>query len=206
MKALENYKIENAVEKKYIKDKEAFEKIYDVYAVRIFRFIYLKTSSKETAEDLTSEVFLKCWRYIKNIGERSSDDDFLKNEKIGPFIYKVARNLLIDFYRKKQFITVEIDQEIKNRISDGKQDIFRMVGLKEDIEEARKALRDIKDEYREVIILRHVENLQIEEIAEVMEKNEGSVRTLIHRAMKSLGKKMEERKNKKDEELAENSL
>lgn len=199
MKPFENYKIEDienvkdVLEKELEEKREALGRIYDIYAVRIFRFVYLKTNSRETAEDLTSEVFLKCWKYIKDEDKKDSGGDFLKSNKAGPFIYRIARNLVIDFYRKKRFVTIEIDQEVKNRISDEKQDIFRIVSLKDDIEEIRKALRQVNDDYREVIILRHVEGLNTEEIAEIMEKSEGSVRILLHRAMKALTEVMEER-------------
>lgn len=215
MKPFENYKIEDAenagdtgstediedventediLEKELEEKREALGRIYDIYAIRIFRFVYLKTGSRETAEDLTSEVFLKFWKYIKkDEDKKGSDGDFLKNDKASPFIYRIARNLVIDFYRKKQFITIEIDQSVKNRILDQKQDIFQIVTLKEDVEEIKKSLRQINDDYKEVIILRHVEGLNTKEIAEITEKSEGSVRVLLHRAIKALAEVMEER-------------
>lgn len=204
MKLFESYKIEdteyaeNTLEGELEEKREALGRIYDIYAVRIFRFIYLKTSSRETAEDLTSETFLKCWKYIKDEDKKDSDGDFLKNDKAGPFMYRIARNLVIDFYRKKQFITIEIDQSVKNRVLDQKQDTFQIVTLKEDVEEIKKSLRQINDDYREVIILRHVEGLNTEEIAEIMEKSEGSVRILLHRAMKALTGVMEERERARE--------
>lgn len=201
MKPFESYKIEDtegALENELEEKREALGRMYDIYAIRIFRFVYLKTSSKETAEDLTSEAFLKCWKYIRDEDKENSNGGFLKSDKAGPFIYRIARNLVIDFYRKKRFITIEIDQEVKNRISDKKQDVFRIISLKEDIEEIRKALRQINSDYREVVILRHVEGLNVEEIAEITEKSEGSVRVLLHRAMKALMGAMEERENMRE--------
>ncbi len=170
-------------------DREAFAEVYDFYVVKIFRFIYLKTSSKETAEDLTSEVFLKCWKYIR-VKKEKGEKEIVKGNRLGSFLYKIARNLVIDFYKKKQVSTVEIDEVLKNKIKDKKQDILAEVSAKQEVESLMKALNKIKDEYREIIILRHVEDLSIKEIAEITGKSNGSVRVQLHRGVKALEKVM----------------
>ena len=186
MKTLNNFE-EKLILKKALKGKkEAFSEIYDFYIIRIFRFIYLKTSSKETAEDLASEVFLRYWKRIKN---GTKDKDLKKkiaNDKIGSFLYKISKNLIIDFYRKKEVLTVEIDDSIKEKIKDQKQDILADVNAKQEVEEMIKTLGKLKDEYREIIILRYVEELSIIEVAEITGKSSGSVRVLLHRAVKAL--------------------
>ena len=141
-------------------DRDAFAEVYDFYVVRIFRFIYLKTSSKETAEDLTSEVFLKCWKHIR-VKKEKGEKEIVKGNKLGSFLYKIARNLVIDFYKKKQVPTVEIDDSLKDKIRDKKQDILAEVSAKQEIEDLMKALAKLKGEQREIIILRHVEDLSI---------------------------------------------
>ncbi|MCK5466232.1 RNA polymerase sigma factor, partial [Candidatus Parcubacteria bacterium] len=166
--------------------KEAFSEIYDFYIIRIFRFIYLKTSSKETAEDLASEVFLKYWKRIKEGMEDESLGEVISNDKTKAFLYKIARNLIIDFYRKKEVPTVEIDNDIKDKIRDQKQDILAYVSAKQEVEETMRVLSKLKDEYREIIILRHVEELSFAEIAEIIGKSSGSVRVQLHRATKAL--------------------
>ncbi|MBW2661451.1 MAG: RNA polymerase sigma factor [Deltaproteobacteria bacterium] len=166
--------------------KEAFSEIYDFYIIRIFRFIYLKTSSKETAEDLASEVFLKYWKRIKEGMEDESLGEVISNDKTKSFLYKIARNLIIDFYRKKEFPTVEIDSDIKDKIQDQKQDILAYISAKQEVEEMMEALRKLKGEYCEIIILRYVEELSILEIAEIIGKSSGSVRVQLHRATKAL--------------------
>ncbi|MCK4525285.1 MAG: RNA polymerase sigma factor, partial [Candidatus Andersenbacteria bacterium] len=101
MKELENLEEKLILKRALNGEREAFAEIYDFYVVRIFRFVYLKTSSKETAEDLTSDTFLKCWRYIKQKNE-AGKKEIVKNNKISSFLYKIARNLIIDHYRKKK--------------------------------------------------------------------------------------------------------
>jgi len=188
MKELENFEEKLILKRAEEGEREAFAEIYDFYVVKIFRFVYLKTSSKETAEDLTSETFLKYWKYIKEKGE--AEEEKIKNSKISSFIYKIARNLIIDYYRKKNFATVEISEEEKEAIIDQKQDILAELTRKQEIEELRKALGQLKDDYQEILILRHVEDLSITEIAEITGKKKGAIRVQLYRAMKMLEKVM----------------
>ncbi|MCK5123070.1 MAG: RNA polymerase sigma factor [Candidatus Pacebacteria bacterium] len=186
MKTLNDFKEKLILKKALAGKKEAFSEIYDFYVVRIFRFIYLKTSSRETAEDLASEVFLRYWKRIKKGMKDKRLSESIANDKIKPFLYKISRNLIIDFYRKKEVLTVEINEEIKEKIKDQGKDILAEISAKQEVEEMMKALHKIKGEYREVIILRYIEELSITEVAEIMGKSGDSVRVLSHRAIKSL--------------------
>ncbi|MEA2097507.1 MAG: RNA polymerase sigma factor [Patescibacteria group bacterium] len=189
MKELENLEEKLILKRVLNGEKEAFAEIYDFYVIRIFRFVYLKTSSKETAEDLTSDAFLRCWKYIKEKSE-SGKKEIIKNNKIGSFLYRIARNLIIDHYRKKKHKTVEISEEEKESIVDQKQDILAEIDKKQEIEELRKALGHLNDDYQEILILRYVEDLSMAEIAEITEKKEGAIRVQLHRAVKALEKVM----------------
>ncbi len=186
MKTLSDFEEKLILKRALAGKKEAFSEIYDFYVIRIFRFIYLKTSSKETAEDLASEVFLKYWKRIKKGMEDESLGEVIANDKTRSFLYKIARNLIIDFYRKKELPTVEIDSDIKDKIQDQKQDILAYISAKQEVEEMMEALRKLKSEYCEIIILRYVEELSILEIAEIIGKSSGSVRVQLHRATKAL--------------------
>jgi len=163
-------------------DTDAFEQVYDFYAPKIFRFAFLKTGNKENAEDLTSETFIKFWSYIRK--------EKITAETAEPILYKIARNLIIDFYRKKEVAMVAIDEEIADRITDGRNDFINRMINREEVKEMMEMLREIKDEYQEIIILRFVEELEIKEIAQITGKTNGSVRVLSHRALKSLEKVM----------------
>jgi len=190
MKALINFE-EKLILKRAMKgEKEAFAEIYDFYIIKIFRFVYLKTNSKETAEDLTSETFLKYWKYIKEKGKNDEEKEEFENSKISSFIYKIARNLIIDYYRKKSYATVEIGEKEKETIVDQKQDILAELNRKQEIEELRKALARLNDDYQEIIILRHIEDLSITEIAEITGKKKGAIRVQLYRAVKALEKIM----------------
>ncbi len=163
------------------KDKEAFVKVYDLYFDDIYRFVYFKVNNKEEAEDISSSVFLKTWNYIQNnnLGEFKS---------LKPFLYQVARNTVIDYYRKKSELKdFSLDHE-KNNIDviDEKQDLGREMDLKKDYEQAVKGLKELKDEYREVLVMRHINELSISEIAEALDKSKGNVRVIIYRATQAL--------------------
>ena len=162
------------------KDAKSFIKIYDLYIDQIYRFIYFKVSNAEEAEDLSSAVFLKAWSYIQ-------EGNAIKRKTFKALIYKIARNLIIDHYRKaSQQKNVSMEDDYVKEIIDDKQDVQKEIELKNDIESIQLKLKELKDEYREVIIMRFIDELSISEIAEVLDKSKGNVRVLIYRALKAL--------------------
>ena len=161
------------------KDPEAFAALYDIYAKRIYRFVYFKVSSREEAEDLTSEVFLKAWNFINENKELKSFSGLL---------YKIARNSIIDLYRSKSARTETIFlsslPEGMEPGDDGKNERELNAGL--EAEDLIKAIKKLKLEYQEVLTLRYVDELQIDEIAEITGKGSIAVRVTLHRALKKL--------------------
>lgn len=159
------------------KDPEAFAKVYDLYITPIYRFIYFKVSTHHDAEDLTSEVFLKTWQYI------TDNDDPIENLKA--LLYKTARNLVIDFYRQKAQKEFVREEEILINIEDSRQqNLLAQIETAAQMRNIEVVLRKMKDEYREIIILRFIEELSTKEIAKILDKSKGAVRVLIHRALK----------------------
>ncbi|MEA2088277.1 MAG: RNA polymerase sigma factor [Patescibacteria group bacterium] len=162
-------------------DKEAFGQLYDLYVERIYRFIYFKVSRASDAEDLSSEVFLRSWKYI-------SDGAEVKNFKA--FLYRISRNVIIDFYRKnygKYTLNIEDEAIVDNLRANN---LIEKIDINIQIKEVMKALDKLKEEYRESILLRFVEDYSISEIAEIMNRSNGAVRVLLHRAIESLKKKL----------------
>jgi len=168
------------------KDKQAFIKAYDLYLDDIYRFVFFKVGNREEAEDITSQVFLKSWDHIQN--KALADYKTLK-----ALFYKVARNLVIDSYReksRKQVVSYDSDPAFKNSVDDGR-DVHRQVETILDFGALEKKLNELKDEYREVIVLRFVNELSITEIAGALEKSKGNVRVLLYRAVKALKEMVE---------------
>ena len=168
------------------KDPDAFGEIYDLYVSKIYRFIYFKVSSVEEAEDLTSEVFLKTWQYVS---------DGKEIENLNAILYKIARNIVIDFYRdraKKEILEEELLVKAEVEVKKGELEKLQMNLDLKDIEES---LRELKDEYREIIVLRFIEELSISEIALILEKSKGAVRVLIFRALETLKEVLENKES-----------
>lgn len=161
------------------KDKQAFIEAYDLYIEQIYRFVYFKIGSKEDAEDITSQVFLKCWNYIYE-GNLESHDT------LKPLLYKIARNTVIDHYRSskdKQNVSLENAEEL----SDEKQNLELGLAVGMDFQKIiTEKLPLLKEEYRDVIILRFINELSVSEIARILGKTSGNIRVLIHRALQSL--------------------
>ena len=159
------------------KDPEAFSQVYDLYVTPIYRFIYFKVATRQDAEDLTSEAFLRVWQYITETEERI--------ENLRALLYKIARNLVIDSYRQKAKKGLTQYSEVLDNIEDKRQQsLLNQIETEFEMKNIELVLRKMKDEYREVIILRFIEELSISEIAKILDKSKGSVRVLLHRALK----------------------
>lgn len=160
------------------KAQEKFSKIYDDNIEKIYRFVFLRVSSKELAQDITSETFMKCW------GSFKSNPDNIKNPRA--FLYKAAKNLVIDHYRKQgrsQTITADLNDI---QLADPKADIEQKVILASDMETIRKALGLMNEDYQNAIIWRYLEDMPIKEVSQLLERSEEATRVLLHRAMKDL--------------------
>lgn len=157
------------------KDPEAFGLLYDSYVSKIYRFIYFKVSNKEDAEDISSEVFLKTWNYLTQS----------KHGEIKSFsglVYKIARNTLIDHYRK-QGSKQEISLDMVTDVADI-QDRYQEIDIKHEAQKILSVLKKMKREYQEVLLLRYIEELSVAEIAIILEKGQVNIRVTLHRAIK----------------------
>lgn len=160
-------------------DPESYAKLYDTYVEQIYRFVYFKVSSREEAEDLTSDVFLKAWHYVQEGRD-------IKNFKA--LLYKIARNCIIDLYRKK---SAKPESYLEDQMEKGFEAGDGGAWLKKetavlDSEQIIKALKKLKQEYQEVITLRYVDELEVSEIAEIVGKGQVTVRVTLHRAITKL--------------------
>ena len=155
---------------------EAFGQLYDHYSAPIYRFVALKVSSKEEAEDLTHEAFLSAWQNIKAYKHQGFP--------FSSWLYQIARNKVIDHYRtNKQHASFENLDE----------DILKVVGVVENnleislaMDKVKQAIARLGQEQQDVNIMKFVEDLPNEEIAKALNKSEGAVRLLQHRAVQNL--------------------
>lgn len=161
------------------KDHQAYGEFYDLYIDKIYRFIYFKVNSVDDAQDLSSEVFLRVWQYIR---------DDKKIDNLNAFIYMVARNAVIDFYRQKSRREENEETAFDNHITliDQESDLLIKQIKDSEISEILVELKNLKDEYREAIILYYLDEMSIKEIAKILGKTPGASRVLVHRALNAL--------------------
>lgn len=160
---------------------QQFLEFYDANVGKIYRYIYFRVGSEEQAQDLTSEVFLRSWQHL---GRQSDSNKLIKNPRA--FFYQVARNLITDFYRQKDRTPLSLEEIADKPIIDKASGPGEIASLALDMDTVKKALLRLNQDYREVIIWRYLDELEIKEIAEILDKREGNVRTLLSRALASL--------------------
>jgi RNA polymerase sigma-70 factor (ECF subfamily) len=173
------------------KDPDAFGEMYDLYVTPIYRFIYLKVSSRPDAEDLTSDVFLRTWQYVTTT-----------DKSIGNFralVYRIARIAVIDFYRRRAKQELASDDEMLSQVVDERQQsLLQEIDISIDVDKVHLVLQQMKDDYREVIILRYIEQLSVRDIAIILGKSSGAVRVLLSRSLKVARGLLDQGNNKTD--------
>ncbi len=164
---------------------DAFAQLYDAYLDRVYRYVYFHVSDDQTAEDITSQVFLKAWENLNRYQFGSSP--FLA------WLYTIARNQVIDHYRtRKQSVPIEKIVSIPAK-EDG---VDEQVQSRFDLQAMRDALQFLTDEQQQVLILRFIVGMETREISQQMGKAEGAIRALQMRALQTLSKYMMEKEKR----------
>lgn len=170
------------------KDQKAFDELYNLHHKSIYQFLIFRLGRREDAEDLAAQAFMKSWEYLI-IGNKD-----VKNFRA--FMYRLARNLIVDFYRNKknqgQVSLDESDSEGNTMDIVDVKDLFEQQMVANELEQVIKALGKLKQEYREAVTLKHLSGLKVKEIAEVIGKTNGATAVLIHRGMQELKKILQE--------------
>lgn len=162
-------------------ESKEFSQFYRDNVEKVYRFIFLKVNSAELAQDLCSETFLRTWKYF------NSKEDHIRN--VRAFVYRVARNLVIDWYRTKEMKTVPLDDsaiEFAVEASTVQPAVDYQLALQSDVEEVKKALELIRPEHGDVVLLHYLNELSIKEIANMYSESEGTIRVWIHRGLDEL--------------------
>jgi len=169
--------------KKDIGKEKDYSKVYRSYRCPITFYLYSRLRQKDVAVDLASQVFVKLW----------VNWDKIKIETVKAWLYTVARNVLIDYYRRYKY-NLEIDDEYcedpkGDKIETNAQNNIRALNI-------YKEIKNLKPKAKEVVLLRARDNLMFKEIAIVMKLQEGSVKMLYYRSIKKLRKIMESKVTK----------
>ncbi len=155
-------------------DTKAYSELYDMYVARMRRYIFFKVPKPEDADELTAEVFLRGWEYAT-----SSQVDYP-----GALFYKIARNVIADFYRRHQD---EASLDEAKELADQRQsNLADQIDRQDEADALLAKLKLLKEEYRDVLVMRYLDEMSIKEIALATERDQVNVRVLLHRAKAAL--------------------
>ncbi len=158
-------------------DKNSFLEAYNFYTPKIFRHIYYRVSHKETAQDISQQVFFKIWQFIAN-----SEN---KIDNLNAFIYKTANNLIVDYYRKSERKNLPLEDVTERKLTVEPSYISE---VEENLEMAKikNALLKLKSEQQQLIVWRYIDDLSIKQIAKISGKSINAIYVSLHRALKEL--------------------
>jgi RNA polymerase sigma-70 factor (ECF subfamily) len=180
---------EKMVERCLQGDDAAWETVVNSYAKRIYNLTYRYTCRRDEAEDLTQEIFIRVYQNLKSF--RSDSGSFQS------WIMRVGRNLIIDHYRRtrrfQQAAGTE-EMETMNLRDDKVPNPQRSFEQSEATLFLREGLQALSQELKEAIILRDLEGMAYQEIAELLGIPEGTVKSRINRARLELAKLLTKRR------------
>ncbi|MFJ5832493.1 ECF subfamily RNA polymerase sigma factor, BldN family [Streptomyces sp. NPDC093089] len=167
------------VERAQAGEAEAFGRLYDQYSDTVYRYIYYRVGGKATAEDLTSETFLRALRRISTFTWQGRD--------FGAWLVTIARNLVADHFKSSRFRLEVTTGEMldANEVERSPED-----SVLESLSNAAllDAVRRLNPQQQECVTLRFLQGLSVAETARVMGKNEGAIKTLQYRAVRTLAR------------------
>jgi RNA polymerase sigma-70 factor (ECF subfamily) len=161
------------------KDQDAFGELYDRHVVRVYRHLYYMVGNAAEAEDLTAQTFLRAWEAIPRYQVRGA-----------PFVswlLRIAHNLGVSHLRSKRESSQLHDGIVDDKMRRDPESAYAQTA---DEELVREAILRLREEQRQVIILRFIEDLDYREVAEIIGKSVAAIRVIQHRALNSLRKQM----------------
>ncbi len=156
-------------------DRRAFAQLYDRFVDKIYRYIYYKVGSLSDAEDLTAQVFLKAWEAIGTYQ--------WTERPFSAWLYRIAHNLVVDYFRTKRDLS-SLDE--LPSLEERGPSLEELTQRHLTADTLRRAIARLTPDQQQVILLRFLEGYSTEQVAQIMGKQPGAVRTLQHRALAGL--------------------
>jgi RNA polymerase sigma-70 factor (ECF subfamily) len=164
-------------------DMVAFGDLFDRYYDVVFRYVLFRTGDRTLAEDLTQETFVRALRRISSVSYQGRD--------IGAWFVTIARNLIFDHVKSSRYRLEQTTSEIiELSPSTGGPEQEVLDGATND--ELLRCVRKLNPDQQECIQLRFLQGLSVAETAEIMDRNEGAVKALQHRAVRRLAQLLPE--------------
>ena len=158
-------------------DAEAFGELYDNYVTMVHRYVCHRVGDRATAEDVTSETFVRALRRIDSLSFQGRD--------VGAWLVTIARNIILDHVKSSRY-RLEVataDMRDADRATDGPEDAVVQHLTNQQLLEC---VRQLGSEQQECIVLRFLHGLSVSETAEIMGKKDGAIKALQHRAVRRL--------------------
>jgi RNA polymerase sigma-70 factor (ECF subfamily) len=167
------------------KDKEQhFFDMVEANQDAIFRFIYFRVNNRAVALDITQDTFTKTWLYLAS-GKTIDHDE--------AFLYRTARNAVIDYFKKSK--SASLDTLMEAGFDPGTMKTVDEVFREDDIETVRVLLETLDEESQQIIFMRYTEEKPIEEIATLFDTTVNAMTVRIHRIVKKLRVRFDEKEN-----------
>ncbi|MBL8057203.1 MAG: sigma-70 family RNA polymerase sigma factor [Anaerolineales bacterium] len=165
-------------------DVNALGQLYDQHQAAIFRYLWLRLDDRAMAEDLTGEVFLRMMKALAHYRAQAAP--------FRAWLYRIARNLLVDHWRKggpraALPLTAAEDQPA------AAADPVALVDRRLSLAQLRQALERLDEAQREVVTLRFLAGLSLQETAAALEKTEAAIKALQHRGLAALRQALADR-------------
>lgn len=158
---------------------EAFAKLYEQYVKPIYRYHYYRTFHKETAEDLTSQTFMRALEHLRTYDANKGS--------FSAWLYRIARNLLVDHVRARR---PGVDMEdVWDTLHDGRN-LSQSLEQKEALEQVKLHIETLPEEQREIILLRLWDERSYQEIADITGKSEAACKMAVSRSLQMLRTKI----------------
>jgi RNA polymerase sigma-70 factor (ECF subfamily) len=159
-------------------DTGAFGVLYDKYVDMVFRYVLFRVGGDRAfAEDVTSETFLRALRSIGSVSYQGRD--------VGAWFVTIARNIVFDHVKSSRYrleVTTAELQDNREETSGPEQEVMTEATNAELL----RCVSQLGDDQRECIVLRFIEGKSVSEVAQLMDRNEGAVKALQHRAVRRL--------------------
>lgn len=155
-------------------ERQAFAEVYDTFSPSLYRYAYRLLGDVETAEECVAETFS---RFLEALRRGKGPRDYLQ-----AYLYRVAHNWITDFYHRSPPPAEELSETQPAADPLPESETIQREGQAR----LRTALAQLTPEQRQVIALKYLEELENEDVARILEKPVGAVKSLQHRALASL--------------------
>ncbi|MFZ3057873.1 MAG: RNA polymerase sigma factor [Minisyncoccales bacterium] len=175
--------VKELVERAQNKDRDAFGSLFDLYYDKVLNYVFRRVLNTEYAKDITSNTFLKALKNLDQFEWRNGPFSF------SGWIFKIATNEVNQYFRKQNRYKLIIDDPDFKELGDNNkiaEEIEKKIDNDKHLLILNKAIKQLKPIYQDILHLKYFEEMSYEEISQVLNKNESTIRVYSKRAKEEL--------------------